>query len=277
MSYPLEPKEGFTFGCDPEIFIKDENGKYVCPDFIPGTKAEPHKVNLGAVQRDGMAAEFNIDPVSSFNDWNRNIVEVMRQLRGMLPKGYTFDISPSVRFTQDVFDNAPDDAKELGCTPDFNAWTGELTPTPNTDNDPLLRCAGGHVHIGWSDGNDVTDPQHMANCIDLTKQLDWYLGGWALRIDKDADRRKLYGLAGAFRPKDYGVEYRTLSNFWIGSKEHRLLVWNRMVTAIASMRSRYLPDHYPPSYQTRLVDSINSSVMHETLASDCYYPLVSIR
>jgi hypothetical protein len=30
-----------------------------------------------------------------------------------------------------------------------------------------------------------------------------------------AERRKLYGGAGAYREKDYGFEYRTLSNFWV--------------------------------------------------------------
>jgi hypothetical protein len=42
---PLTPLEGFTFGADPELFVKNDKGEIVCADMIPGTKDEPHKVS----------------------------------------------------------------------------------------------------------------------------------------------------------------------------------------------------------------------------------------
>lgn len=264
---------GFTFGADPELFIVDENGKHVSAEgLIPGTKAEPHVVEGGAVQVDGMAAEFNIDPCSDFETFNNNVTGVMKQLKEMLPKGYNFSIIPAVEFSADVFDSAPDCAKELGCSPDYNAWTGELNPPPSLENRPRLRCAGGHIHFGWTADADLSDLQHLMNCRDLVKQLDWYLAGWSIGVDPDPTRRMLYGRAGACRIKPYGVEYRVLSNFWLTSKERRLQVWNRMQMALKDMRKQYIPDLYP-NYNELLVEGINTSKLNAGLVAAVPYPL----
>lgn len=60
-------------GADPELFVSD-NGKLVsCHGLLPGTKAEPHRVERGAVQVDGMAAEFNIDPAGDEETFITNL------------------------------------------------------------------------------------------------------------------------------------------------------------------------------------------------------------
>jgi hypothetical protein len=128
-----------------------------------------------------MAAEFNIDPTNNFKDFNRNIQAVINQLEKMLPDDHVLDFIPSVTFDEETFNDAPDKAKELGCSPDFNAWTGEVNPPPAMHDNPFLRTAAGHLHIGWCNDGDLTDPQHIMNCRDLVKQLDWYLGGWSVR------------------------------------------------------------------------------------------------
>src|SRR3546814_4146318 len=134
-------------------------------------------------------------------------------------------------------DKASQKALELGCSPDYNAWTGGVNPPPDASQNPLMRCAGGHLHVGWTEGESLGSIQHVMNCSDLVKQLDWYLGLWSLGKDKDKVRRSLYGKAGACRIKPYGVEYRVLSNFWIKNKKSRLETWNRMVKGIEEMRS----------------------------------------
>lgn len=271
--------EGFTFGCDPELFVTDENGKLVSAvDLIPGTKQEPHKVDKGAVQVDGMAAEFNIDPAGSFNEWNDNIVTVLRQLKGMLPRGYGFRIEPAVRFSQSVMDAQPASAKELGCNPDFNAWSGEINPYPDTTEDPLLRTASGHVHVGWcgDDPMPVTDDIHVGHCRDLVKQLDWFLGAWSVQKDSDVTRRKLYGKAGAFRPKPYGVEYRVLSNFWITSKQLRKEVWNRLQAAVDAMRhSEYSKGAYS-KFNGGIQDIINTGDKGHAYFKALHFPLMQV-
>jgi hypothetical protein len=270
--------EGFTFGADPELFLVDDKGELVSAvGLIPGTKQEPHKVDKGAVQVDGLAAEFNIDPASSFDEWNGNIVTVLKQLKAMLPKGYGFRIEPAVRFSQSVMDAQPDTANALGCDPDFNAWTGEVNPYPDTAKDPLLRTAAGHVHIGWT-GDElmpVTDELHVGHCRDLVKQLDWFLGAWSVQKDPDVTRRALYGKAGAFRPKPYGVEYRVLSNFWLVSKDLRRLVWNRLQSAVDHMAD----SEYPRSrskYNPVIQSIINEGDKDSPLFGSMYFPLVAV-
>lgn len=277
ISDTLDASPGFTFGCDPELFILNDLGKLVtAAGLIPGTKDKPHVVEYGAVQVDGMAAEFNIDPVTNFMDWDRNIEAVMKQLQDFLPKGYSFHIVPSVRFDKDVFDGAPDEAKELGCNPDFNAWTGEVNPPPELPDDPYLRTASGHIHIGWGEGLENHDIQHILNCRDMVKQLDWYLGAWSVSKDKDPTRRSLYGKAGAYRPKPYGVEYRVLSNFWIAEQDARMAVWNRLQQAVADMRNRFMPDKTLREGNDMLVTMINQSRPNPDLLSLHNFPLETI-
>jgi len=272
----LTPMDGFTFGCDPELFIFGPDGQPVSAEgLIPGSKEEPHKVEYGAVQRDGLAAEFNIDPVDNFRDWNRNIQAVMGQLEAMLPAGHTLQAVPSVRFSEEIFLASSKEALALGCSPDYNAWTQTVNPPPSLDHDPFLRCAGGHIHFGWTKDAALSDPQHMLNCCDLVKQLDWYLGGWSLKLDENTERRSLYGKAGACRIKDYGVEYRVLSNFWVTTRDRRLAVWNRMVQAIADMRNTYLPDRVS-RYNSTLVDAINQSSVPASFSRAFRFPLTTL-
>lgn len=272
----LPAKEGFTFGCDPEGFVVNANGDAVFPEFIPGTKEEPYPVKYGAIQRDGMAAEFNIEPASTFEEFHRNISAVISQLEKFLPDGHKMLWVPSMTFTDEVWGTTPEEAKELGCTPDFDAWTGNCNEPPDTSETATLRTASGHIHIGWTEGADVTDLQHMLSCRDLVKQLDWYLGAWSLKHDPDPTRRILYGKAGACRYKPYGVEYRVLSNFWLKSRASRLEVWNRVMSAINDMRTQFLPGTARASWNEALVSSINTSVRNPDLERNYGYPLVTL-
>lgn len=259
MTEILDALPGFTFGCDPELFVVNSDGEFVSAEgLIPGTKEEPFVVNKGAVQVDGMAAEFNIDPASSYQEFNDNIITVLAQLKKMLPTGYRLVPSASVTFSEKVWESASQKSKELGCSPDYNAWTGEVNPPPENTSNPRLRTASGHIHVGWTQDADTSDLQHIINCQDLTKQLDWYLGLWSLTKDADENRRLLYGKAGACRYKPYGVEYRVLSNFWVTYPSTRKEVWNRLQAAIRTMRSDFLPET-KANFNELLIETINNS------------------
>lgn len=214
----------FLIGADPELFLKTKDGvPFSAHGLIQGTKEQPFKVRKGAVQVDGMALEFNINPAKSFSDFDNNISTVMGELRSLVPSEYTFDLSPSTTFDDDTIDSQPMEALELGCSPDYNAYTMEKNKSPHTQSG--FRTAAGHIHIGWGEGLDPMEETHFEACATLAKQLDVYLGLPSLLWDRDQTRRSLYGGAGAFRPKSYGMEYRTLSNAWVGDRNLREIVW----------------------------------------------------
>lgn len=272
-----EAMPGMTFGCDPELFVANSEGEFVFPEFIPGTKEEPYKVENGAVQRDGMAAEFNIDPVDNFDDWDRNITSVLDQLKKFLPSGHKLVVKPSVVFSEKEWEKAPPEAKALGCTPDFDAWTGAVNPPPDGEKVPRLRTAAGHLHFGWTEGATPDDLQHMASCRDLVKQLDWYIGPWSVRLDRDTTRRQLYGRAGAMRYKDYGVEYRVPSNFWLANPSRRKMMWNRMQSAIWGMSRLFIPEQADKyGFNDLLIRSINDSNIPEILKTKYSFPIMRI-
>jgi len=74
----------------------------------------------------------------------------------------------------------------------------------------------GHIHIGYE--NPDTDTS-----IAIIQAMDLFLGVSSILLDDDTERRVMYGKAGAYRFKKYGVEYRTLSNFWI--KDEQSIKW----------------------------------------------------
>jgi hypothetical protein len=247
--------DGFTIGADPELFVVNTrtNKPVSAVGLIPGDKDKPFVVSGertisngetsetfkygGAIQVDGLALEFNVDPCSDFDTFNNNIRGVMLHMNDELKKNgkeLSFLIVPSVQFDLDYYDNLPDDAKILGCNPDNNAWLdGAENPAPNGDDGS--RSAAGHIHIGWGSDIPVDHPEHIGVCNDFVKHLDNYAGLFDRAICSDNKRRLLYGRAGAHRRKSYGVEYRVPGNAWLKSRSRRQFMFNTVKRAIEDM------------------------------------------
>ena len=213
--------ENILVGCDPEVFVAKE-GKFLSAyGLIPGTKKLPHKVDKGAVQVDGMALEFNINPASNEEEFLVNIQSVFAALKAMVD-GYEIRAVPVADFPLDYISSQPEEAKELGCDPDFNGWTGCANEKP--DANLPMRTASGHVHIGWDSSCSLNGGRrHMREAAKVARQMDFFLGLPSLFFDDDVRRRSMYGQAGCMRMKPYGMEYRTLSNSWLRSE--RLIRW----------------------------------------------------
>jgi len=205
-------------GADPELFVQGvKDGKfYSAHNMIEGTKYAPQKVDFGAHQVDGMALEFNINPAATVEEFTHHILAVKKSLHETIGMGrFNLCAFPSVKFSKSVWNKTPEVAKILGCIPDYNAWINGGLENPAPHNQGTLRTGAGHIHIGWGEDFEIKDKGHIEECVGLVQQLDLSVGLASLVWDKDYDRRKLYGKAGAFRPKTYGCEYRVLSNAWL--------------------------------------------------------------
>lgn len=237
-----------TIGCDPELFIKDmANEQFVSAHGrIPGTKKDPFRVDGGAVQIDGTALEFNIDPASTKIEFVGNVHRVMSTLGRILVSNGDNHLAmvaePVAEYDPEYFRSIPREALELGCEPDYNAWTAVMNPLP--DGARHFRTGSGHIHIGWTSDEDPFDKDHYKTCCEVAQQLDYYLGLPSLVFDQGGiKRRELYGKAGAFRPKPYGVEYRTLSNAWLRSEALISYVYDQASLALKEFQTgEFLPD-----------------------------------
>lgn len=246
-------------GADPELFIRDnKTGKIISAHgLFPGTKDEPYKVKHGAIQVDGMAAEYNILPASTVDEFVYYHLSVLCDLRDEIKArnpelDFSFVFTPVADFGAEYIAEQPLEARQLGCTPDFNAWEdGAVNPTP--DAEMPFRTASGHIHIGWGSDYDIDDPEHIEACCMMVKQLDAQIAcPYALlEGDDGARRRELYGKAGAFRPKKYGVEWRVLSNCWLSNTWYMRNVFGNVKEAFENLLGGYKRYEHPSYAQVR--------------------------
>lgn len=238
-------------GADPELFVSKAGTPISAHGLVKGTKKEPLRVEEGAVQVDGTALEMNIDPAATEGEFLFRITRVRSQLEDMMRSAdpeLSFNITPSVVYPKDIFDAIPEEARELGCEPDYNAYTGDMNPRPDSSllkGLETMRTGAGHVHIGWTSGADPLSPAHFADCRTITRLLDSSLGRAARGWDTDSRRSKLYGAPGAFRPKHYGLEYRSLSNAWLTDERIIRFVYrltHKTVSLLGEVGSRGLSE-----------------------------------
>lgn len=202
-------------GSDPELALFDSKlNRYVSAiPYFKGTKHAPEIVGEIQLSHDNVNVEFGIVPAAGLSEWLGRTREAIRQIKTRLPEHVTPVCRAYTEYCAEEL-NHPE-AREFACDPDFNAYTMDINKVPEGSANLPFRSAGGHIHIG-----EESIASSIPKQIELIKLLDITAGIFSLALDKDEssrERRKLYGNPGAFRPKPYGVEYRTLGNFWVSS------------------------------------------------------------
>lgn len=216
-------------GADPEIMLQREGRLISALGIIPGDKKTPYPAGGGfALQADGVSAEFNVPAADSLSSWESAICRGVELVEHFAKKA-------GCSITQHTFGEYGEDqladprSRELGCDRDYNAWDNG-NPNMVDPLAPLMpyRCAGGHIHIGCQLSSEE-DLWQLVKALDLLVTLP------SMHLD-NKERRYLYGKAGCYRQKKYGVEYRTPGNFWIFEKKYREWIYNQVHRAVQTYR-----------------------------------------
>ena len=96
----------FTIGADPEVFVGIDNKFVSAHDLVPGTKLNPHRLVEGAVQVDGMALEYNIDPCTEGQEFVARMKLVRNQMEDMV-EGYKILPTCCVKFSEEDVKDVP--------------------------------------------------------------------------------------------------------------------------------------------------------------------------
>lgn len=211
----------FSIGADPEVFAHNGKDFIPCIDLLGGDKWHPQPRDWGFIQEDNVMAEFNIDPAYNKQEFINKMLNAVKGVRDEL-HGFNLNVSnvASARFRPAMLEHPK--ANMFGCDPDFvvDAVGARRVVPPKR-----MRFAGGHVHVG----SDLITSESARACF--VGCLDYTLGIQAGRLDQDDRRLKYYGKLGVYRPKSYGVEYRTPSNFWIFDEDLIGMVYDQVERA----------------------------------------------
>jgi len=231
----------FTVGTDTEFFLQTAAGEFVSAiRYIKGGKYDPVKLaSGGGVTYDNVAMEFATPVTHDEDGFVAAIRSTLKESLEHLPEGVSVNTRSSGNFPESELQH--EEAKRFGCDPDFDAWALAVNEPPPDAVFKPFRTVGGHLHVGYvpESGNDfLLEPMGK---VDTVKAFDAIIGVPMTMLDHGVDavnRRQLYGKAGCHRPTDYGVEYRSLSNYWTLSPN---LV--RMVYSLASEALRMIREN----------------------------------
>jgi len=246
-------------GSDPETFLQNSAGKLISSiGYINADKWHPMQIpdmpSGFTLQEDNVTLEYGIPPASSAEEFDAHIAAVMQKSLEYVPQ-LSFSKLSCVVFDADQMEHPL--AHVFGCEPDFNAWTNDYNPSPQPPH-PFMRSAGGHIHV-----------ETKENPLAVIKAMDLFLGVPSVLMDKGEDRKQLYGKAGAHRVKSYGVEYRTLSNFWIFEPSLRNWVWRNTALALDNLGLAELYEK-----QILLAINANDKEVAEQLVRECMLEVV---
>lgn len=220
-----------TLGCDPEVGLLDyHTGAWlIACDKIGGTKQEPLRITPHTcIQEDGVAVEFNVEPVEYAGDEETESVLWDSAHKGFLDclafvkakdASYSLGMTAEVHFGQDALAANPK-SMVMGCEPDLDAHQmGVERPIFFAEQLKGNRFFGGHIHFGYDKSKCEVPEWAIVQMLNSLVDIPacWYISQEVI----GSARMSFYGNPGGYRIKPYGFEHRTLSGYWLldGAKE----------------------------------------------------------
>jgi len=203
------------FRSNPYPKVRSHANIVPCVGLIDGTK-DKHFIPKGwpegfALHEDNVSLELTIPVCEAAKEFAKAIRTGLTLTQDYIIKEHNLCINRGTQWHE--FTNTQllsGQAKTFGCEPDYNAYQmGQIRDlVPDFGK---LRTAGAHIHIG----GDFKCPDWVA-ALFLELYLYTYVDNKILYKSTDK-RMKWYGQPGIFRSKPYGIEYRSLGNFWVNS------------------------------------------------------------
>lgn len=216
-----------TVGCDPEGFLLHKGKVIGSEKVIPAKGIVTKSPNPGvaisggqsAIVRDGIQIELHPGATTCRANLGNNIQAALKSLQTILKEHpeVTVSFQDVVEVSKRELETLSPESRLLGCMPSFNLYRpSRINVNPATYR---KRSGGGHLHFS-------TIPYQVKGETDAAKDfqirtirmMDVLVGLPCVLIDRSPNaalRRRVYGRAGEYRLPSYGLEYRTLSNFWM--------------------------------------------------------------
>lgn len=238
----------FTFGTDPEFMIADSHGNIRSAiGIVNGDRSNRIRKGNCSFYYDNVLAECTVKPAATKEEAVENIREAIRLYKEVLGPNFRLLSRASQSYDHKELDTGKwirsplggmvKEGRYAGCKTEKCAYElEEVDPEPIQlkIRDQNLRTAGGHIHLGTDLGKSYLQ------AVSLVRMMDLFVGLPALILDHDPTsplRRKLYGQAGRFRQPKWGLEYRTLGNFWLSSPNLAKIIYELTNFAVEFVES----------------------------------------
>jgi len=235
-------------GTDPEFALKDSTNRIVSA--IPVLeRGKNDKIDLGEgakIYYDNVLAEANIDPSASKEELKDRLKSLYQKSKVLLQN---LKLSATASHEFGFLECLHEEAKRFGCDPELDLDMGGPAYPPEAEGG--FRSAGGHIHIGGLEGQDIYEKARLIPILDIL------VGIPSVILDNDPTslaRKRLYGKAGRFRDTPYGIEYRTLSNYWLSCPELTEIIYDLTMESVNF-------------YLTNKDDEVNGIVDRETVVN----------
>ena len=207
------------FGCSPTFFVEDIEKEVIVPfsdtplDGAFSRLVWSNEIFDVKYHADNCMGKITVTPldlkVFTYRDFftYRDLEHYIHSIMGNIVKtasthGYRAYFICSHEFLDEQLESKK--AKEIEYQPFIVSGKGMIELEPYEGN---WRIASGDIHLSWEyDGSEEVSPEL------IVKVLDKIL----LPEDEQYSRRTgFYGIAGAYRLKPYGLEYISLTNYWL--------------------------------------------------------------